>query len=76
MNYEFDRRQDSLNVVQAKKDIAAQKELIKQQKENTYPSCKHRALYNQRNYLHYSCHHFSKNDKNTLFIDMKQAIHI
>ncbi len=30
MNYDFSRKQDSLNVVQAKKDVAAQKELNKQ----------------------------------------------
>ncbi len=30
MNYDFSKKQDSLNVVQAKKDIAAQKELNKQ----------------------------------------------
>ena len=30
MNYDFSKKQDSLNAVQAKKDIVAQKELIKQ----------------------------------------------
>ncbi len=30
MNYDFEKKQDSLNVVQARKDIAAQKELNKQ----------------------------------------------
>ena len=30
MNYDFSKKQDSLNLVQAKKDLAAQKELNKQ----------------------------------------------